>query len=147
MSRNVFADLGFKDDQAAEMALRVAVAVGIKKVIRERNLTQEDAKKLFGVPQPTISKINTLRLDGLSLTLLLRMLFKAGLPFNMMSNGTSQSVCVTVNPTPLAASSVYERWRVGTAISMTTPDATIRGDGERSEKTSGEWRVGDVTRQ
>jgi predicted XRE-type DNA-binding protein len=97
VSRNVFADLGFADDKASEMALRVAVAVQIVQVIKARNLTQNEAKKLFHVPQPTISKIVKLRLANLSLAFLLRMLFKAGLQFAIRSGGNSQSIDATVS--------------------------------------------------
>lgn len=92
MSLNVFADLGFPDDRAAEMALRVAVAVQIGSTIEQRQLKQHEAAKLFGVPQPTISKIQHLKLERLSLALLLRMLFKAGIPFTLSYGGTPQSI-------------------------------------------------------
>src|SRR6266702_5568499 len=106
MSRNAFADLGFAEDKAAEMALRVAVAVQIVQVIKARNLTQIDAKKLFGVPQPTISKIMKLRLANLSLAFLLRMLFKAALPFEIRCGGNSQAIeaCVAMEPNSAALS-------------------------------------------
>ncbi len=97
MSRNVFADLGFAEDKASEMALRIAVAVQIVEVIKARNLTQNDAKKLFHVPQPTISKIMKLKLAKLSLAFLLRMLFKAGLPFEIRYGGTSQAIDAVVS--------------------------------------------------
>ena len=104
MSRNVFADLGFADDKASEMALRVAVAVQIVEVIKARNLTQNDAKKLFHVPQPTVSKIMKLRLANLSLAYLLRMLFKAGLPFEIRYGGNSQAIDATVSTNSTALS-------------------------------------------
>jgi len=104
VSRNVFADLGFADDKASEMALRVAVAVQIVEVIKARNLTQNDAKKLFHVPQPTVSKIMKLRLANLSLAYLLRMLFKAGLPFEIRYGGNSQAIDATVSTNSTALS-------------------------------------------
>jgi len=96
--------LGFADDKASEMALRVAVAVQIVEVIKARNLTQNDAKKLFHVPQPTVSKIMKLRLANLSLAYLLRMLFKAGLPFEIRYGGNSQAIDATVSTNSTALS-------------------------------------------
>src|SRR5882724_8652446 len=96
MSKNAFADIGFDDRDASEMALRVAVAVQIKRLIQARRLSQGDARALFGVPQPTISKIVNLRLDRVSLTLLLRMLFKAGVPFHLVYGGTPQAISAQV---------------------------------------------------
>src|SRR6266478_6147551 len=110
MSRNVFADLGFPDDKAAEMALRVAVAVQIVQVIKARDLTQNDAKKLFRVPQPTISKIMKLRLANLSLAFLLRMLFRAGLPFEIKYGGSSQAIDAAVGKKPNSAALSFKNW-------------------------------------
>jgi len=112
MSRNVFADIGFSEKDAGEMALRVSVAVQIKRVIKQRDLKQRDAARLFGVPQPTISKINTLRLTGLSLSLLIRMLLKAGLPFQLSSGGTSQSLGALIDDQVLASAVVNMDWPV-----------------------------------
>lgn len=110
MSRNVFADLGFAEDKASEMALRVAVAVQIVEVIKARNLTQNDAKKFFHVPQPTVSKIMKLRLANLSLAFLLRMLFKAGLPFEIKYGGNSQAIDAVVSKKPNSTALSIKNW-------------------------------------
>jgi predicted XRE-type DNA-binding protein len=111
MSKNAFADLGFAEDKAAEMALRVAVAVEIVQVIKARDLTQNDAKKLFGVPQPTISKIMKLRLSNLSLAFLLRMLFKASLPFEIRYGGNSQAIDASVAREPSSTAVSAKDWK------------------------------------
>jgi predicted XRE-type DNA-binding protein len=125
MSRNAFADLGFAEDKAAEMALRVAVAVQIVQVIKARRLTQNDAKKLFGVPQPTISKIMKLRLANLSLAFLLRMLFKASLPFEIKYGGSSQAIDASVAKQPNSAAVSVKDWNFDVSESMDSQEVEV----------------------
>jgi predicted XRE-type DNA-binding protein len=151
MGRNVYADLGFNDDRAAEMALRVAIAVQIHRVIKDRQLSQDDAKKLFGVPQPTISKITRLRLSGLSIALLLRMLFKAGLSFEIGSDGTSQTIRASVESKPRSAASLIRDWRPVEQVSpgIVKVDAARLNDpgtDDQPEHFQREWFVGSVIR-
>ena len=44
---NVFIDLGFSDEEAAALAMRVDLAVEIEKFVRRKNLTQAKAAKLL----------------------------------------------------------------------------------------------------
>ncbi len=53
---NVFKDLGFSDEEAVALAMRVDLAVEIEKFIRRKKLTQTKAAAYFDVPQPKISK-------------------------------------------------------------------------------------------
>jgi predicted XRE-type DNA-binding protein len=121
MSKNAFADLGFAEDKASEMALRTAVAVQIVQVIKARNLTQNDAKRLFGVPQPTISKIMKLRLANLSLAFLLRMLFKASLPFEIKYGGNSQAIDASVAREPNSVAISVKDWNIDAGASAVDP--------------------------
>ena len=89
VSKNVFLDLGFAEDEAAEHALRAELATRIATLIDDRNLTQRDAARLFEVPQPTISKIANGKLANLSLGFLIRMLLRAGLPFRIEKGATA----------------------------------------------------------
>lgn len=139
MSRNAFADLGFADDFAVDRALRIALAVEIRKVIRERELSQADAQRLFGVPQPTISKIVNLNLEKLSLTLLMRMLVKARIPFHLLYGGSNESVSVKVGAGIKGTDTVRDDWRV----SDEKPDirATPRPSGTESDMAESTWQV------
>src|SRR5689334_11936669 len=112
MSKSAYADIGIAERDAGEMALRVALAVEIKKYIEAHDLTQHDAKELFGVPQPTISKISRLSLSGVSLSLLLKMLFKANIAFTLASQGTSGTVRASVAPAKVTAV-VVQKWEAG----------------------------------
>lgn len=67
-------------DVATIRALRTDVALQIGRCMRRRRLNQLEAAKLFGVPQPTLSKIVNGRVADLSLELLLRIAVRAGLP-------------------------------------------------------------------
>jgi len=61
-------------------ARRTDVALQIARFMRSRGLSQLAAARLFGVPQPTLSKIANGRVADLSLELLLRIAVRAGLP-------------------------------------------------------------------
>ena len=97
MSKNVFLDLGFSEDEAIERALRAEIAIRLELLIRSRRLTQKGAAKLFGVPQPTISKIVNGKLANLSLAFLLRMLVKANLPFEIRRGASAEDVEVSID--------------------------------------------------
>ena len=104
MSSSVFEDLGFDRSESIEHGLRVKLAVYLKRFITDEGLTQEEAKELFGVPQPTISKIVRLDLRNISLTYLLRMVMTAGLSFQLGSDGSPASISVRVGKCKTATS-------------------------------------------
>lgn len=69
-SGDVFADLGFAD--AEERKLRVRLAMQVNELIAARHLTQADAAKLFGIPQPHVSELKNYKLSRFSSERLLR---------------------------------------------------------------------------
>ena len=75
---NVFEDLGFDREQAADLAMKVDLASDLRKFIERQGLTQERAAEFFRVPRPKISHIQTNKLDGISIEYLVRMLAKTG---------------------------------------------------------------------
>ena len=75
---NVFKDLGFTDEEAIALAMRVDLAVEIEKFIKRKGLTQTTAAAYFGVPQPKISKIIGGKVSGFSIEYLVKMAAKAG---------------------------------------------------------------------
>ncbi|HEY9015862.1 MAG TPA: helix-turn-helix transcriptional regulator [Gemmatimonadales bacterium] len=77
-SGNVFADLGFSEEEAEHLRLRSTLMIEIRKLIEERELTQAAAAKLFGVTQPRISNLVRGRIDLFSLDTLVGMLARAG---------------------------------------------------------------------
>ena len=52
-SGNVFADLGLPD--AEKLKIKTGLVVEIRKAMRARGLTQQEAAKRMGVPQPKVS--------------------------------------------------------------------------------------------
>jgi predicted XRE-type DNA-binding protein len=75
---NVFKDLGFSDEEAAALSMRVDLAVEIEKFVRRKNLTQTKAAKYFDVPQPKISKILRGKVEEFSIDYLVKMVAKTG---------------------------------------------------------------------
>ncbi len=75
---NVFNDIGFTDEEAIALAMRVDLAIEIEKFIRRKKLTQTKAAAYFEVPQPKISKIIGGKVNGFSIEYLVKMATKAG---------------------------------------------------------------------
>jgi len=75
---NVFKNLGFSDEEAIALAMRVDLAVEIEKFIKRKKLTQTKAAEYFNVPQPKISKIIGGKVSGFSIEYLVKMAAKAG---------------------------------------------------------------------
>jgi predicted XRE-type DNA-binding protein len=78
-SGNVFADLGFSDEEAEHLRVRSTLMGAARKLIEERGLTQAEAAKLFGVTQPRISNLVRGRIDLFSIDTLVDMLARAGI--------------------------------------------------------------------
>ena len=66
-SGNIFLDLGFPPDQAANLLLRSTLMIEIERLIEKRKLTQAKAAKLFGVTQPRINDLLRGRISRFSL--------------------------------------------------------------------------------
>ena len=77
-SGNVFADLGFGEVEAEHLRIRSSLMIQVRQLIDERNLTQTEAAKLFGVTQPRISNLVRGRIDLFSIDTLIDMLSRAG---------------------------------------------------------------------
>ena len=75
---NVFKDLGFSDEEAVALTMRVDLAIEIEKFIKQKKLTQTKAAEFFGVPQPKISKIVGGKVGEFSIDYLVKMVAKAG---------------------------------------------------------------------
>jgi predicted XRE-type DNA-binding protein len=75
-SGNVFADLGFPD--AAELDIKVRLAVEIIRLINARRLSQVSAATLLKINQPKISALKNYKLDGFSVERLMTFLLALG---------------------------------------------------------------------
>jgi predicted XRE-type DNA-binding protein len=75
-SGNVFADIGFTNDQ--EMLVKANLALKISEIITQRRLTQVEAALVLGMPQPKLSKLLRGQFHGVSETKMLECLNKLG---------------------------------------------------------------------
>lgn len=78
-SGNVFRDLGFAAEEAANLKVRSDLMIRLSKLIDTRGLTQADAAALFGVTQPRVSDLVRGKIDRFSIDTLVAMLGNAGL--------------------------------------------------------------------
>ena len=87
-SDNVFRDLGFRDPDA-ELA-KAQLALAISTLLRERPMTQMEAARRLGLPQPKVSQLARADVTGFSTDRLLRVLGRLG-----------QDVEIVVTPAPV----------------------------------------------
>jgi predicted XRE-type DNA-binding protein len=71
-SGNVFADLGLPDSE--ERMLKAGIVIELRRLIKERELTQVKAAKLVGISQPDISHLLRGDFDDYSAERLMKML-------------------------------------------------------------------------
>jgi predicted XRE-type DNA-binding protein len=74
-SDNVFADLGLPADNRL---LRSRLVAKIDEVIEKRSLTQADAGRIMGIPQPKVSELRNGRTNDYSVERLYRLLNNLG---------------------------------------------------------------------
>lgn len=77
-SGNVFADLGFSEEEAQNLKIRADLMIELAKLIEARDLTQSAAAELLGVTQPRISDLVRGKIDRFSVDTLIKMLGHAG---------------------------------------------------------------------
>ena len=75
-NETVFSALGFDAEQAENLRLRAELMIEIEAVIKERNLTQVAAAKLFGVSQPRVNNLLKGRIDKFTVDTLVNWLSK-----------------------------------------------------------------------
>ena len=57
MSKNVFLDLGFNEDEAAGLKLRSYLFMALQEIIRKSGMSQMKVAEIMGADQPKVSKI------------------------------------------------------------------------------------------
>lgn len=75
---NVYRDLGFSDDEAANLLVRSELMLMVKDLIRERGWTQQEAAVQLGVHQPRVSDLFQGRISNFSVDTLMSWLHKLG---------------------------------------------------------------------
>lgn len=66
-SSNIFADIGFTPAEAAELTAKSTLIIAIKDTIERRKLTQQEAARLCGTDQPTLSDVFRGRMESLTI--------------------------------------------------------------------------------
>ncbi|MEJ0046606.1 MAG: helix-turn-helix transcriptional regulator [Rhodospirillales bacterium] len=66
-SGNVFADIGFSSDEAADLTAKSTLIIAVKNAIGNRKLTQHEAARLCGTDQPTLSKVFRGRMESVTI--------------------------------------------------------------------------------
>ena len=77
-SGNVFADLGFDQDEAEHLRIRSALMATLREVLEKKKLSQAEAAELFEVSQPRISDLVRGKIGLFSIDMLVDMLARAG---------------------------------------------------------------------
>ena len=89
-SGNVFRDLGFSAEEAANLKIRSDLMIRLSKVIETRGLTQAQAAELCGVTQPRISDLVRGKIDRFSVDTLIAMLGHAGVRVQIVVGRSSR---------------------------------------------------------
>ena len=84
-SDNVFADLGFPPDEAANLQLRSDLMIQLRKRLAALRVTQAHAARLLGVSQPRVSDLMRGRIDRFSIDMLIKLLGKVGVEVRVTS--------------------------------------------------------------
>lgn len=82
-SGNVFADIGFPQEEAQNLYLRAELMIRLDQFIGKKGLTQQQAAKLLGVTQPRLNLMLKRRIELFSLDALVNMAARAGMRVEM----------------------------------------------------------------
>ncbi|MBS0581080.1 MAG: XRE family transcriptional regulator [Proteobacteria bacterium] len=83
-SRNVFHDLGFKEPEARNLALRSEVMIRIKEFVEQSGMTQARAAARLGLTQPRLNALLKGKIDQFSLDALVNAASRAGLQVDLL---------------------------------------------------------------
>lgn len=83
-SSNVFRDLGFREPEARNLALRSEIMIRIEKFVERSGLTQARAAARLGVTQPRLNALLKGRIDLFSLDALVNAATRAGLQVDLL---------------------------------------------------------------
>jgi len=74
----VFVDLGYPPEEAAILQMRSDLMADLRKFIKTKKLTQNDAAKILGVSQSRVSDLITGKWEKFNLEMLITLATKAG---------------------------------------------------------------------
>jgi predicted XRE-type DNA-binding protein len=110
-SGNVFADLGFDPDEAANLQLRSDLMIQLRKRLTALQVTQADAAKVLGVSQPRVSDPMRGRIDRFSVDMLIKLLGKVDVQVRLTTRLKSRAACrlVAADNTAMDSDSMQDR--------------------------------------
>ena len=82
-SGNVFEDLGFDSEEAANLKVRADLMIDLRSFIEAKGWTQSEAAVFFGETQPRISNLMRGEIARFSVDKLIVMLTRAGMQVNI----------------------------------------------------------------
>ena len=83
-SSNIFEDLGFEKDEAANLKIRADLMLDLQKFIQSKNWTQAEAAIFFGETQPRISNLMNGDIERFAIDKLVQMLSQAGMDIRVL---------------------------------------------------------------
>ncbi len=82
-SGNVFIDLGYSPDEAAILQMRADLMANLRKLIKDRKLTQARAAKIMGISQSRVSDLTRGKWEKFSLEMLITLATRAGMQVSL----------------------------------------------------------------
>ncbi|MEM8830142.1 MAG: helix-turn-helix transcriptional regulator [Cyanobacteria bacterium P01_G01_bin.19] len=76
---NIFEDLGFQPEEAANLKIRADLILDLQKYIKKQEWTQKEAAEFFNETQPRISNLMNGDVERFSIDKLVQMIVKAGI--------------------------------------------------------------------
>jgi predicted XRE-type DNA-binding protein len=83
-SNNIFEDLGFDSQEAANLKIRADLMLDLRQFILSKKWTQAEAATFFGGTQPRISNLMNGDLDRFAIDKLVQMLSQAGMDVRVL---------------------------------------------------------------
>ena len=90
-SGNVFTDLGFPPEEAANLQVRSDLMIQLRKRLEALKVTQRHAARVLGVSQPRVSDLMRGRIDRFSVDMLIKLLGKAGVEVRLTVRAKSRA--------------------------------------------------------
>ncbi len=88
---NIYKDLGFSNEAAANLLVRATLLLHIQQIIKDKNWTEEEAAKTLKVTQPRLARIMSMRTENFSVDLLVKYLARLGKHVEMTVSDVSQA--------------------------------------------------------
>jgi predicted XRE-type DNA-binding protein len=88
-SGNIFIDLGFSEEEAAELSIKACLFRKLQQALRESELSQAELAKKLGVKQPHVSEILNGKMSGFSTERIAKYLLRL-----------NYDICLDAHPAP-----------------------------------------------